>query len=89
MLAENDIAISQIGPGTPVMLAAGDHDTTAPPEKVGADFKYYRAHCGCDVSRYTIPNSGHLYQVHASLQQAVDAFVRWLSSRGLPPSPRG
>jgi hypothetical protein len=89
MLAENDIAISQIGPGTSVMLAAGDHDTTAPPEKVGADFQYYKAHCGCDVSRYTIPNSGHLYQVHASLQQAVDAFVRWLSSRGLPPSPRG
>jgi pimeloyl-ACP methyl ester carboxylesterase len=88
-LAENDAAISQIGPGTPVLLAAGDHDTTAPPEKVAADFQYYRAHCGCDVSRYTIPNSGHLYQVHASLPQAVDEFVQWLSSRGLPPSSRG
>jgi pimeloyl-ACP methyl ester carboxylesterase len=86
MLAENDVAISQIGPGTPVLLAAGDHDTTAPPEKVRADFAYYQAHCGCDVSQYTIPNSGHLYQVHASLPQVVDEVVQWLTSRGLPPS---
>jgi pimeloyl-ACP methyl ester carboxylesterase len=87
-LAENDLAISQIGPGTPVLLAAGDHDTTAPPEKVRADFAYYKAHCGCDVSSYTIPSSGHLYQVHASLQQTVDEFVQWLTSRGLAPSSR-
>jgi len=87
-LAENDTAISQIGPGTPVLLAAGDHDTTAPPEKARADFEYYKANCGCDVSQYTIPNSGHLYQVHASLQQTVDESVQWLSSRGLPPASR-
>ena len=85
-LAENDVAISQIGPGTPVLLAAGDHDTTAPPEKVRADFEYYKAHCGCDVSQYTIPNSGHLYQAHASLPQVVDEFAHWLTSHGLPPS---
>jgi hypothetical protein len=71
-----------------VLLAAGDHDTTAPPEKVSADVAYYQAHCGCDVSRYTIPSSGHLYQVHASLPQFVDEVVSWLSSRGLPPSSR-
>jgi len=88
MLAENDIAIRNIGPGTPVLLAAGDHDTTAPPEKVDADLQYYENNCGCDVSRYTIPNSGHLYQVHASLQQTVDEFVQWLTSHGLPPSSK-
>jgi pimeloyl-ACP methyl ester carboxylesterase len=88
-LAEDDVAITNIGPGTPVLLAAGDHDTTAPPEKEAADFQYYKTHCQCDVSQYTIPNSGHLYQVHASLQQVVDEFVQWLSSRGLPPSRPG
>jgi pimeloyl-ACP methyl ester carboxylesterase len=86
-LAENDVAISQIGPGTPVLLASGDHDTTAPPPDARADFEYYKAHCGCDVSQYFIPASGHLYQVHASLARTVDVFVRWLSSRGLPPTP--
>jgi len=85
-LAENDAAIAQIGPGIPVLLAAGDHDTTAPPEKLRADFDYYRAHCGCDVSQYTIPSSGHLYQVHASLPQVVDEVVSWLTSRGLAPT---
>jgi pimeloyl-ACP methyl ester carboxylesterase len=88
MLAENDVAISRIGRGTPVLLAAGDHDTTAPPEKVRADFEYYYAHCDCDVSQYKIPNSGHLYQVHASLPQVVDEFVHWLTSHGLPPSSK-
>jgi pimeloyl-ACP methyl ester carboxylesterase len=86
MLAQNDVAISRIGPGTPVLLAAGDHDTTAPPEKVSADFEYYKAHCGCDVSRYTIPSSGHLWQVHAALPQVVNEFVQWLTSHGVPPS---
>jgi hypothetical protein len=84
-LAEDDAAIAQIGPGTPVLLAAGDHDTTAPPEKVAADFAYYKAHCGCDVSRYTIPSSGHLWQVHAAMPQFVNDVVRWLGSRGLAP----
>src|SRR4051794_32858945 len=84
-LAEDDAAIAQIGPGIPVLLAAGDHDTTAPPEKVAADFAYYKAHCGCDVSQYTIPNSGHLWQVHAAMPQVVNEVVRWLSSRGLAP----
>src|SRR3982751_4220334 len=32
-LAEDDAAIAQIGPGTPVLLAAGDHATTGPPER--------------------------------------------------------
>src|SRR3954470_21300343 len=88
-LAEDDAAIAQIGPGTPVLLAAGDHDTTAPPEKVAADYAYYKAHCGCDVSRYTIPNSGHLWQVHAALPQVVNEVVQWLTSRGLPPRSHG
>jgi pimeloyl-ACP methyl ester carboxylesterase len=87
-LAENDVAISQIGPGTPVLLASGDHDTTAPPPDARADFDYYKANCNCDVSQYLIPDSGHLYQVHASLKQTVDVFVRWLSSHGLPPTRR-
>src|SRR5919202_5055488 len=86
MLAENDAAIAQIAPEAPVLLAGGDHDTTAPPEKVSADFAYYQAHCGCDVSRYTIPSSGHLWQVHASLPQFVDEVVQWQSANGLAPS---
>jgi hypothetical protein len=53
-----------------------------------ADFEYYKANCNCDVSHYFIPDSGHLYQVHASLAQTVDVLVRWLSLRGLPPTRR-
>ncbi len=36
-LAENDAAIKQIGPETPVLLTSGDHDSTAPPSDARAD----------------------------------------------------
>jgi pimeloyl-ACP methyl ester carboxylesterase len=49
MYAENDVAITQIGAGTPVLLTSGDHDSTAPPSAARADLADYQAHCGCDV----------------------------------------
>jgi pimeloyl-ACP methyl ester carboxylesterase len=83
MYAENDVAISQIGPGTPVLLTSGDHDTTAPPSAARADFAYYKAHCGCDVSQTILPATGHLFQVHASLAGWVRGVVGWLRAHGL------
>jgi pimeloyl-ACP methyl ester carboxylesterase len=85
MYAENDVAISQIGPGTPVLLTSGDHDTTAPPSAARADFAYYQAHCGCDVAQTILPATGHLFQVHASLAGWVRDVVSWLASHGLAP----
>jgi hypothetical protein len=83
MYAENDAAITQIGPGTPVLLTSGDHDTTAPPSAARADFAYYRDHCGCDVSQIILPATGHLFQVHASLAEWVTDVTSWLGARGL------
>jgi pimeloyl-ACP methyl ester carboxylesterase len=85
MYAENDVAISQIGPGTPVLLTSGDHDTTAPPSAARADYAYYRDHCGCDVAQTILPDTGHLFQVHASLAGWVRDVVSWLGSHGLAP----
>jgi pimeloyl-ACP methyl ester carboxylesterase len=85
MYAENDVAISQIGPGTPVLLTSGDHDTTAPPSAARADFAYYRDHCGCDVAQTILPATGHLFQVHASLAGWVRNVVSWLATHGLAP----
>ena len=84
MYAENDVAISQIGPSIPVLLTSGDHDTTAPPSSAKADYAYYQAYCGCDVSQYIVPDTAHLFMVHTSLPTWVDVVTNWLSSRGLP-----
>jgi pimeloyl-ACP methyl ester carboxylesterase len=83
MYAENDVAISQIGPGTPVLLTSGDHDTAAPPSAARADLTCYQARCGCDVSQIILPATGHLFQVHASLAGWVTDVVSWLGARGL------
>jgi pimeloyl-ACP methyl ester carboxylesterase len=86
MYAENDLYISMIGPSIPVLLTSGDHDTTAPPDVAKNDYDYYRANCGCDVTQWIVPDTGHLFMAHKSLAAWVDYVVGWLSSRGIPPA---
>lgn len=86
MYAENDLYIRMIGPSIPVLLTSGDHDTTAPPSVAKNDYDYYRANCGCDVTQWIVPETGHLFMAHKSLSSWVDYVVGWLSSRGIPPA---
>jgi pimeloyl-ACP methyl ester carboxylesterase len=88
--AQNDANIAMIGPSIPVLLTSGDNDTTDPPSSADADYQYYKAHCGCDVTQLLLPNTAHLFMVHKSLPTWVDYVVNWLASRGLtttPPTP--
>ena len=90
MYAQNDANIAMIGPSTPVLLSSGDHDSTDPPSDADADYQYYKAHCGCDVTQLLLPNTAHLFMVHRSLPDWVDYVVNWLSSHGiggLHPTP--
>lgn len=89
MYAQNDAEIAAIGPSIPVMLTSGDHDTTDPPSSAAADFAYYKAHCGCDVTQLLLSQTGHLFQVHTSLPTWVDHVVDWLSSHGVHGTPGG
>ena len=84
MYAENDAYISMIGPSIPVLLTSGEEDTTDPPSSADADYAYYKAHCGCDVSQVLLPNTAHLFMVHQSLPTWVDDVVNWLTAHGLP-----
>ncbi|MGZ6642495.1 MAG: hypothetical protein ACXVFT_11730 [Solirubrobacteraceae bacterium] len=86
MYAENDASIKQIGPSIPVMLTSGDHDSTAPPPDAKADFDYYKANCGCDVSQWIVPNTAHLFQVHTSLAEWLTRVQAWLAAKGVPPT---
>jgi hypothetical protein len=83
---ENRRNIAAIGPGTAVLLSSGDHDTTAPPAAQRGDYRFYRENCGCDVSFFSIPESGHLFMAHRALPAWIDHVVGWLGSRGLPPA---
>jgi pimeloyl-ACP methyl ester carboxylesterase len=84
MYAQNDVYISMIGPSIPVLLSSGAEDTTDPPSSADADYAYYRAHCGCDVSQLLLPNTAHLFMVHKSLPEWVDYVVNWLGAHGVP-----
>jgi pimeloyl-ACP methyl ester carboxylesterase len=81
--AQNDAYIAMIGPSTPVLLTSGAEDTTDPPSSADADYAYYRAHCGCDVSQLVLPDTAHLFMVHRSLPSWVDDVVNWLGAHGL------
>lgn len=87
MYAQNDAYISMIGPSIPVLLTSGAEDTTDPPSSADADYAYYKAHCGCDVSQLLLPNTAHLFMVHTSLPSWVDHVVGWLGAHGLSARP--
>jgi pimeloyl-ACP methyl ester carboxylesterase len=84
MYAQNDAYISMIGPSIPVLLTSGAQDTTDPPSSADADYAYYKAHCGCDVTQVLLPDTAHLFMVHQSLPTWVDDVVNWLTAHGLP-----
>ena len=86
MYPQNDAYISMIGPSVPVLLTSGEEDTTDPPSSADADYDYYKAHCGCDVTQVLLPNTAHLFMVHQSLPTWVDDVVNWLTAHGLPGS---
>jgi pimeloyl-ACP methyl ester carboxylesterase len=87
MYAQNDAYIAMIGPSIPVLLTSGMQDTTDPPSSANADFAYYKANCGCDVSQLLIPDTAHLFMVHRSLPTWIDDVVNWLGAHGLPGTP--
>ncbi len=86
MYAQNDAYISMIGPSIPVLLTSGEEDTTDPPSSADADYAYYKAHCGCDVTQLFLPDTAHLFMVHKSLPAWVDDVVNWLTAHALPGS---
>ena len=85
--AQNDAEIAQIGPSIPVLLTSGEQDTTDPPSSAQADYAYYKAHCGCDVSQLLLPDTAHLFQVHRSLPTWVDHVVDWLTVHNVAGTP--
>jgi pimeloyl-ACP methyl ester carboxylesterase len=85
--AQNDAYIAMIGASIPVLLTSGEQDSTDPPSSANADYGYYKAHCGCDVTERLLPNTAHLFMVHKSLPGWVDYVVSWLKSRGIPGTP--
>ena len=87
MYAQNDAAIAMIGPSIPVLLTSGEQDTTDPPDSAKADYAYYKAHCGCNVSQVLLPNTAHLFMVHKSLASWVDDVVCWLAKHDVPGTP--
>jgi hypothetical protein len=72
-----------------VLLTSGNEDTTDPPSSAQADYAYYKAHCGCDVSQLLLADTAHLFMVHKSLPEWVDYVVNWLSSNGISGTPSG
>ena len=78
--------IKQTGP-IPVLLSWGDSDVIAPIYNDELHYQYWLQNCRCDVSRLYLPDTGHLFQVHKSLDLWVSWVTTWLSDRGLKPSP--
>src|SRR4051794_7642519 len=78
--------IKQTGP-VHVLLTWGDSDIIAPIYNDELQYRFWLQNCGCDVSRMYLPDTGHLFMVHKSLDLWISWVTTWLSDRGLAPTP--
>ena len=60
-----------------------DYANFFPPDKDAEEFRYWQAHCGCDVESWTQPETGHALYAHRSMPAFTDKVVTWLGSKGL------
>src|SRR3954454_18821843 len=77
--------IKQTGP-VHVLLTWGDSDIIAPIYNDELQYRFWLQNCGCDVSRMYLPDTGHLFMVHKSLDLWISWVTTWLSDRGLAPT---
>jgi pimeloyl-ACP methyl ester carboxylesterase len=77
--------IKQTGP-VHVLLTWGDSDVIAPIYNDELQYRFWLQNCGCDVSRMYLPDTGHLFMVHKSLDLWISWVTTWLSDRGLAPT---
>lgn len=73
---------------TKVLLTFGEQDNDFP--RAGttgnmqqAEIDFWTQNCGCDVSSYIQPNTGHNGMLHRSMPATAGAFDTWLKSRGI------
>jgi len=81
-IAENLAAITRVGPDIPVLLAFEDHDFFFPPDKDAEEFRYWQAHCGCDVESWTQPETGHALYAHRSMPAFTDRSIQQRTDAG-------
>jgi pimeloyl-ACP methyl ester carboxylesterase len=77
---ENRAAIQRVEPDLPVLLAWMDHDFFFPESD---ETQYWVTHCGCDLTSWTQPDSGHAFVAHRSTAAFVAEIRTWLASKGL------
>ncbi len=73
---------------TKVLITFGEQDADVPRTGLNgnmqqAEIDFWTQNCGCDVSSYIQPNTGHNGMLHRSMPATAQAFDSWLRSRGI------
>lgn len=73
---------------TKVLITFGEQDNDFPRAGLSgnaqqAEIDFWTQNCGCDVSSYIQPNTGHNGMLHLSMPATAEAFDNWLTGRGL------
>jgi pimeloyl-ACP methyl ester carboxylesterase len=77
--------IKATGPNIPILLTWGDHDGIVSFNQGTSHYNVWKSTCGCDVSMYIQPNSGHLFMAHQSLTGWLDTVETWLGNHDIVP----
>ena len=90
LIGANLAAIHNVGP-TPALLIFGDHDKfvtgpnndTGDPDLQGPEINYWKQNCGCSVSSWIQPFTGHAEPLHFTNRLLSWKAATWLHSLGL------
>lgn len=81
------IAAKTVG-NTKVLITFGEQDNDFPRSGTTGNLQqqeidFWMNNCGCDISSYIQPETGHNGMLHRSMPATATAFDAWLESRGL------
>lgn len=69
----------------PVLLADTAHDPIMPENANQLELSGWKENCGCRVSQFILPNTGHFFMGHRTLPQWIHNVVTWLRHNNIKP----
>lgn len=79
----NLLAIANTGPRIPVLLVFADHETAFDPSARPTEVRYWQDHCGCNVTSWVQPDTGHAFMWHRSLPLFIERVTNWMAEHHL------
>ncbi len=70
----------------PVLLADTAEEPIMPKNANQLEFSGWKENCGCRVSQFILPHTGHFFMGHGSLPRWISHVLTWLRKNNIKPA---